>query len=433
MSPTKVRAILRQYAWVLVTVGLYMVAATAVAAYILDNVRFRWPWTDIMHVQAEFQHAQAVTPGQGQQVTVAGVEVGEVGEVTLEDGKAIVTLDLKPEEVGPVYRNATVLLRPRTLAQDQSVALDPGSPQPGLPDRGRLDDGDRLGSEASQVNVNTDEVFAALDVDTRRALNILLDAGGDGLGDRGPDLRALLKAGQPTLKQARRLGEALAARRLELRRLVSNVRKLSEATAAKDQELASLVENSAATFDAIGSREADLAAAVERLPGALSATRSALADSRTLAREASPALEELRPVVRRLVPALEGSQPLLRTATPILRRQLRPLVRETTPLLRELRPALGDLNRATPDLVRVGRVLNYLVNELGYNPPGPDEGYLFYAAWFAHNTGSVTSVEDAHGAVVRGLVQFGCSSVGTVAPELLPVILQLNQASGVCS
>ncbi len=45
-------------------------------------------------------------------MTVAGVEVGLVGPVKLEDGHAVVTLELEPGKVGPVYRNSTVLLRP---------------------------------------------------------------------------------------------------------------------------------------------------------------------------------------------------------------------------------------------------------------------------------------------------------------------------------
>ena len=75
-----------------------------------------------------------------------------------------------------------------------------------------------------------------------------------------------------------------------------------------------------------------------------------------------------------------AAQPLLRSATPIVRDDLRPLVREAIPLFKQLRPSLRDLNRATPRLVRIGKVLNYLANELGYNPPGPEEGYLFWLA-----------------------------------------------------
>ena len=215
-----------------------------------------------------------------------------------------------------------------------------------------------------------------------------------------------------------------------VRRLVSNFRKLSEATAEKDTELASLVDASAATFGALGEREAELAEATRRLPGTLSAARTALVDGRALVAEAGPALEALRPAARRLGPSLVAAQPLLRSATPIVRDDLRPLVREAIPLFKQLRPSLKDLNNATPRLVRVGKVLNYLGNELGYNPPGSEEGYLFWLPWFAHNAQSTVSVDDAQGPVVRGITMFTCSTIGTVGGVIpfTPII----GATGVC-
>jgi phospholipid/cholesterol/gamma-HCH transport system substrate-binding protein len=425
----KIELLVRRYGFVMAAVVFFMLIAGGVAYYILDHARLQWPWDDTMEVKVDFPHSQAVTPGQGQQVTVAGVEVGLVGPVKLEDGHAVVSLELDPEKVGAVYSNATILLRPKTLIQDQSVALDPGKPDPSQPDRGLLHDGSHLGLQASQTNVNTDELIASLDVDTRDYLRTLLDAGGQGLRKRGPDLREILEASEPTFRQTRRVVRSLAARRREVRRLVTNLRRLSQATAAKDDELAGLVDASSATFNAIGEREADLDAALARLPGALSATRGAVRAGRPLIREAGPALEALRPAVRRLGPALTAAQPLLRSATPILRNDLRPLVREATPLLHRLRPSLRDLNRTSPSLTRVGRVLNYLANELGYNPPGPDEGFLFYLAWFVHNSNSLVSVEDANGAVVRGLVQFSCSTLGTVADVPFSGLIG---ASGAC-
>jgi phospholipid/cholesterol/gamma-HCH transport system substrate-binding protein len=137
-----------------------------------------------------------------------------------------------------------------------------------------------------------------------------------------------------------------------------------------------------------------------------------------------PAAEELRPSARALGPALTELRPLLRDATPIVRDDLRPLVREATPLVRRLRPSLRDLNRTTPDLVRTGKVLNYVVNELGYNPPGPEEGYLFWLAWFDHNANSILSIDDAHGVAWRGLVMVGCSTLGEALdanPALAPL------------
>jgi phospholipid/cholesterol/gamma-HCH transport system substrate-binding protein len=103
-------------------------------------------------------------------------------------------------------------------------------------------------------------------------------------------------------------------------------------------------------------------------------------------------------------------------------------VRETVPLLRDLRPAVADLDRTAPDLVTVGRDLNYVANELGYNPPGNEEGYLFWTSWFFHNAASILSVEDAHGVAWRGLVMVGCSTLGQGLGDnpVLEPLLDLN-------
>ena len=402
-----------------------IILALAVAAYITAHQRLRFPWEKRVEIVAEFNTAQSVTPGQGQTVTVAGVEVGEIGEVTLKEGRARVKMILEPDKLGPIYSNARLLLRPKTGLNDMSIDLDPGTPQRGKPDRGELHDGDVLPVWNSLPNVNPDEVLAALDADTRRYLTILANAGGAGIGDRGVDLRRVLAASQPTLRSTRHVSRALADRRARVSRLVHNLRLLSEATADSDRELVRLVDSSSAVFDTLGSRDAQLAASVERLPGALSATRDALSQTRTLASDLGPAARELRPAVRELGPAMVEVRPLLRAAAPILHDDLRPLVRETTPLVRSLRPSVSRLGPATRDLVRTGDELTYVVNELGYNPPGPEEGYLFWLAWFNHNANSILSIEDAHGGVWRGLVVLGCSSAGEVLganPALAPLL-----------
>jgi phospholipid/cholesterol/gamma-HCH transport system substrate-binding protein len=402
-----------------------VVLSLGVAAYITAHQRLRFPWEQRVEILAEFQTAQSVTPGQGQTVTVAGVEVGEIGKVELVNGRARVTMVLEPDKLGPVYSNARLLLRPKTGLNDMSIDLDPGTPQAGRPDGGELHDGDVLPVWNSLPNVNPDEVLAALDADTRRYLKIVAGAGGAGVGDRGVDLRKVLEASQPALADTRRVTSALADRRHKVARLIHNLRLLSAATADSDDQLVRLVDAGAVVFDTIGRRDAELATSVERLPGALSATRGALSESRALAGELRPAADALRPAVRDLGPALVDVRPLLRDATPILRDDLRPLVRDAAPLVRDLRPSLERLNPATADLVRAGDVLNHVVNELGYNPPGPEEGYLFWLAWFTHNANSILSVEDAHGATWRGLVMVGCSSAGQViggAPVLAPLL-----------
>ena len=421
----RLRKAIRMYARHVVALGCIVLIALAVSFYITSHQRLRFPWQpQPTEVYAEFSNAQAVTPGQGQTVTVAGVKVGEIGEVRLERGVAVVRMDLTSKDLGKVYRNAHLLLRPKTGLSDMSIALDPGSPDPSLPRDGEVGDGDRLPVWNTLPHVNPDEVLAALDTDTRNYLATVASAGGQGLRGRGGDLRRIIAASEPTFARTARVMRALADRRRKVARLVTNLRLLAGATASQDRELASLVDGANASFETIAAREAELAESVDRLPGTLDALNGALTRTRELATDLAPALVALRPTVRGLGPALVDVRPLLRDATPIVRDDLRPFVREAVPLVRELRPSLRLLNRSQPDLDRTLDQVTYLANVLGYNPPGADEGYLFYASWFFHNAASLLSLQDAHGVVWRGLVMFGCSTAGQVTavnPALAPI------------
>ena len=408
----------------LVVIGVFMALAAVVAFHIVREQRLRFPWEDRLQISAEFTSAQAVTPGQGQSVNIAGVKVGEIGRVELKDGRALVRMDIEEDRAGPVYANARLLLRPKTGLADMSIQMEPGTPDPDRPAAGRLRDGDVIPSAQTAPHVNPDEVFAGLDADVRRYLAILVNAGGEGLAGNGERLRALFEASRPTLADTAKVTEALADRRAKLRRVVSNLRRIGAATAGKDRKLASLVRSTAVVADTVGAREARLGEAAERLPGAVGATRRALAEVKPLAEELGPAAEELRPMARELAPALRAVRPLLADATPVVRDHVRPLVREAVPLLEDLNPAVADVNRTFDPLVAVAKDAHYVVNEVLYNPPGPEEGYLFWAAWFIHNASSILTVEDAHGAIWRGLAMVGCSTAATAIaanPALAPI------------
>ena len=119
-------------------VGL-VVLALAIAGYILFHQPAFSFNQSYYTVKAPFANATAVTPGQGQAVTIAGVQVGQVGGVELVGGRAVVTMNIF-RKYAPIYRDATVLLRPRTPLKDMYLALDPGTQQTGaVPDGGMLD------------------------------------------------------------------------------------------------------------------------------------------------------------------------------------------------------------------------------------------------------------------------------------------------------
>ena len=99
------------------------------AAYVIvQNQRLRIPVLEErpFELKAEFETAQATVPGQGQTLRVAGVKVGDVEKVELEDGVAVVTFGVDRDYL-PVYKDATMLLRPQTGLKDMFFEMDPGT------------------------------------------------------------------------------------------------------------------------------------------------------------------------------------------------------------------------------------------------------------------------------------------------------------------
>ncbi len=77
--------------------------------------------------------------------------------------------------------------------------------------------------------------------------------------------------------------------------------------------------------------------------------------------------------------------------------------------------------------------LNRFFNALAYNPPGSDEGYLFWASWLNHNTNALFFTQDAGGPLRHGLVMLSCytSFVAESVTAGDPALTTLSQLSGV--
>src|SRR5436305_8728544 len=89
-----------------VAIIVLIVLAAVVSGYVLSHERLSWPWSTQYTLNAEFQTAQAVTPGQGQTVRVSGVQIGEVGAVSLKNGIAVVKMNIDPKYKDVVHTDA---------------------------------------------------------------------------------------------------------------------------------------------------------------------------------------------------------------------------------------------------------------------------------------------------------------------------------------
>jgi phospholipid/cholesterol/gamma-HCH transport system substrate-binding protein len=371
--------------------------------YVLIQQRAVLPFADDYTIHVEFAEASGVGGGTGQPVNVVGVRVGQVTDVRLEDGRALVTMQLKRSQVPRVYPNASATLQPITPLKDMQIELDPGrGPEPALAD------GATIPLSATTAPVPLEELLSRLDFDTRTYLSGLIASLDQGTAGRGDDIRRTFAAMGPTAAQARQLSQALDQRRDSLARLVHNLSIVSDA-AVSDGDLKTMIAAGNQTLAALAVQDEPLRATLRALPETLDATRSTLTRVRPFAAALGPSLAALTPAVRRLPDTLQSLERLADTGTPILADHIRPLVRAARPLVRSVGPAVSDLRRATPSLTAVAKTLNYLLNELAYNPPGDDEGFLFWAAWALHNINSGTSTGDAHGTILRAVIMATCN------------------------
>jgi phospholipid/cholesterol/gamma-HCH transport system substrate-binding protein len=424
-----VRRAISKHRWdFLAMIGTVLVALV-VGGFILGHQRFYLPrWvplvgTDFVTYKAEFATAQSVTPGQGQTVNVAGVPVGEISNVKLKDGRAIVIMKIR-RRYARIYNDATALLRPKTGLNDMIVELTPGHRKAGKLDHARQ----IIPITQTMANVNTDEFLAALDGDTRSYLQLLIAGGGQALGGNGKNLSATFRRFAPTSRDVLKITKALATRRENIARAIHNFQELTAAVGTKDHQLASLVDASNAVFASFAHQDARLREALSLLPGTLKVTDRAVTKADKLGKVLGPTLGRLRPGARALGPALQQTRPFLKATTPVIQNQLRPFARDALPTVKILRPTARDLADLTPKLTSVLQTANYLLNTLAYNPPGDDEGYLFWTSWLNHIGPTVFSTQDAHGPIRRGALLFSCSGLGlldtlkTVNPQLGTII-----------
>jgi phospholipid/cholesterol/gamma-HCH transport system substrate-binding protein len=420
---TAIRKHLRDFAAI---VGIFLLAV-GVGGYILYNQEARGPLPFVeekpFEVKAEFTDAQAVTPGQGQSVRIAGVKVGTITKADLDEGKAVVTLALEPKYGKRLHTNATALLRPRTGLKDMFVELEPGTK-----DAPKLEEKGVIPSSNTSPDIDPDEFFSALDSDTRAYLKLLIAGVGKGLEGRGNDLREVFRRLEPLHRDLARVTTAIAERRSNLRRLVHNYANLTQELGTKDKEIVRLVEASQAVLSAFASEDQNISATVARLPGALRQTEQTLGKVNTFAQVLGPSLDSLRPAFRKLDDANAAVRPFAKEAEPIVRNRIRPFVRAARPYVADLRPTARDLATATPDLTTSFQQLNRFFNMGAFNPNGKEkltgdlskdrnrqEGYLFWLGWLANNTNSLFSTADSSGPFRRSLFQVTCATFKELA------------------
>ncbi len=404
---------IRDYSKDFIAITLMVLLATVTLLVILANQKAALPsWIpglgqEFYSINAEFETAQAITPGQGQAAVIAGINVGKVGAAKLENGVAKVRLDIEPRYRDLLHQDAEFLLRPKTGLSDMVVEIDPGTTGP------PPEEGSTLPLAQGLSNVQLDQFWASLDRETQDYLVLLLNGAGIGLDGKGRELSQTLRRFGPFATYTARINGLLEKRRENIAGGIRALSLLATELGNNDTVVRDFVTNSKENLQAWADEEASLREALTEFPSTLVQARRGLASSNRLSVVIRPTLLDLIPGAKRLKDGLIALEDLAADATVPIRDDIRPFTRDSRPFFNTLSKTNNAAQFTAPATQGIYTQLNRLLNFLAYNPIGggdTQEGFLFWAPWLAHNLNSSINAEDAGGPVRRGISTISCNT-----------------------
>jgi phospholipid/cholesterol/gamma-HCH transport system substrate-binding protein len=393
------------------TIAIIVLAAVGVVMtlWIFTQQKASLPsWVPIVgeefdHITGEFTTAQAVTPGQGQAVDVAGIQIGKVTSVDLEDGHAVVGMDIEPKYLALIHPDASLLLRPKTNLNDMVVEVDPGS------GKGHVEDGHNFPLSQTEPNVNLDAFLGTLDADTRQYIQLLVAGGAQGIGGRGHQFGNALRRLQPFSHYIATLNKAVAGRREALANVIHDFGLLTTELGRHDAAIERWVTSSKGALGNFASQQSSIQEILTEFPSTLAVAESAFASANAFASTARPALLGLIPQAQALKPALKANQRLFEQTVEPIRTQIRPFTREIRPVLTHAKQGSAAFSKTVRGFGNSLGAFNSFLNELAYKPKGKQQSYLFYLPWLNHDTNATFNLSDPAGPIGRGLVMISCN------------------------
>lgn len=303
-------------------------------------------------VSALFDNASPLVPGS--QVRAAGVIVGEVTSIRLQDGRARVDMEVEPS-ILPLHRDASAVITTQDLLGERYVNLKRGSPAAPL-----LGDTAVIPEQRTKRAVDLQEVLDAVDDPSGTALAALVTTLGEGLHGQGPQVANAIQALEPAMRRTDELGRILDEQNSLLKRLVGNAEPVASALAAnRGQNLDKLVSSTTQTLGAVARNRQPVQESLRQLPDTLVKAQRTLSNVAGVADSATPALESMRPVTedltnvsRELRRFADAADPALAALPPVLKRA-NTMLDEARPLVSALRPAGPDLRGVTKSYRRL--------------------------------------------------------------------------------
>lgn len=384
-------------------VGLSSIVIAVVLIYIGITAPNGTPGRGYYTLRAEFSRADNLVSHY--QVRVGGRLIGQVLDPRIENGKAIVDMQLY-KDVGPLLSDTTVRVRPRSAIGLRFVDLTPGTK--GTP----LGEGALIRAKQTSASLPLDTALGIFDEKRRAKVKVLLSKLGAGFAGRGEDLNTAIESGAPFLDSTASTLGAVNDRRGALAGFIAGNAGTVAAADPVRRDIAEMFEPSAQALRPFAEKADALRETLEAAPPALDTlsrelppTRRLLAQTERFARAATPTLA-LSPRAFASTSALlkDGREPLkdLEDTLQLAERAVDP----TLGLLRIVRPVLPSLDSTLKGALPT-------LDELA--PRGCD----IKAAYF--QWAEATAWGDADGQYARlNATQYNATQIQGLAPKVTP-------------
>jgi phospholipid/cholesterol/gamma-HCH transport system substrate-binding protein len=216
------------FRWVAVKLGVFTVVTAIVTVWLAGVIGNFSPFTSSYLVRAEFSDATGLLIGDV--VKAAGVDVGRVSDIQLDDGLAIVTMEMEEGTQIPADVNARI--RFRNLIGQRMISL--------------VQEG-----EASGDLLADDQLIPLARTDPAFDLTVLFNG-----------LRPLIRSTSPRDINivSRAVTQALEGRTTDVAAFLDHVAAISNTLASKDQQLGELLTNLDVVAEDLSGRDAQLRA-----------------------------------------------------------------------------------------------------------------------------------------------------------------------------
>jgi phospholipid/cholesterol/gamma-HCH transport system substrate-binding protein len=372
----------------------------------------------------------------GSPVRIAGVNVGTVTgirRVSSSSTAAVATMSIQSNGL-PIHADAIADIRPRLFLEGNFyVDLHPGTPEAPV-----LSSGQTLPASQTTGPVQLDRVLSALDSQTRRNLQTVLQGLGQSLDspatpaqDAGqdPSVRGLT-GGQALNLSLRYAAGAFRASTIvdaallgenphDLSGVVSGVQRVLAALASQGQRLPDLVSSFDTTMGTLAQRQADLERVIALLPGLLRAADRALGPLNASFGPTRQFAAQLTPDMRQLAPTIAAGLPWLAQASPLLSAsELGGLLRSLTPAIQGTAATVRSTRSLLTGSGALARCLTHVIiptgNEHVQDPP-LTTGLALYQELLASSVGLAGVAEnlDGNGRYIRAATGGGADRVAT--------------------